>query len=184
MDIFAHGLWTAVAYKAVNQKKHISLRVWTASFWGIFPDLFAFTIPFVWIVWSIISGRFMFSDFPRSGDVEPVSQSILPVFKLASSLYNMSHSAVVFFVAYGITAFILRRHVWEMGGWLLHILIDVPTHTYHLYPTPVLWPFSSWKFNGISWGVWWFQLINYSALIAAFLLLRRKNVNKHRSKAL
>jgi hypothetical protein len=60
---------------------------------------------------------------------------------------------------------------WEMGGWLVHILCDIPTHSYRFYPTPIFWPLSSWKFNGFSWGVWWFMLLNYSALFIVFLII-------------
>jgi len=54
MDIFSHGLWAIVAYKGTNDfvlkpKSKKSLKVWLAAFWGIFPDLFSFAIPFVWI---------------------------------------------------------------------------------------------------------------------------------------
>lgn len=54
MDIFSHGLWAGAAYKAVNKKAKKPLNVWLAGFWGVFPDLFAFTIGFAWIFGSLI----------------------------------------------------------------------------------------------------------------------------------
>ena len=74
-----------------------------------------------------------------------------------------------------------------MLGWGLHILIDIPTHSYQFYPTPLLWPVSSWKFNGFSWTTPWFIIVNYLAILLVYALLyilrkrRRqkiKNLNK------
>ncbi len=67
-----------------------------------------------------------------------------------------------------------RGAVWELGGWLLHILIDIPTHSYKFYPTPFLWPIAGTKFDGLPWDTIWFQLINYSTLLIVFILLSRR----------
>ena len=184
MDIFSHGLWAGVAAKAVNKSSGIAgkikrpLKVWYTVLWGVFPDLFAFALPFVWMFWNIIFGGLKFSDFPRSETVEPAVRDTLPVFQIASGLYNISHSLIVFIIIFGLAAVLLRsklrRIPWEMSGWLLHILIDIPTHSYKFYPTPFLWPFSEWKFDGFSWGVPWFIILNYSAIILAYWFLRRR----------
>jgi hypothetical protein len=76
--------------------------------------------------------------------------------------------------------------MWAMLGWLVHILIDIPTHSYQFYPTPFLWPLSSWKFNGISWGQKWFMIANYSTIVIAYAALyfwSRKAKNKFPAKA-
>lgn len=31
------------------------------------------------------------------------------------------------------------------------MLVDMPTHSYAFFPTPVLWPLSDWKYNGWQW---------------------------------
>lgn len=178
MDIFSHGLWAGAAYKAVNKKAKKPLKVWLAGFLGIFPDLFAFTIPFVWLFWNLAFGGLSFSDIPRPDSVEPASQDTLPIFRLASLLYSISHSAIIFFVVFGIIFLIFRRPIWELGGWFIHILMDIPTHSYQFYPTPFLWPLSGWTFDGFSWGTPWFLIPNYLAIIAVYLLLRvRKKFN-------
>ena len=142
--------------------------------WGVFPDIFAFTLPFVWMFWNLIFGDMNFSDFPRPETVEPAARDTLPVFQLASQLYNISHSLIVFVVVFALIWVVFRRTPWEMSGWLLHILVDIPTHSYRFYPTPFLWPFSEWKFDGFSWGVPWFIILNYSALISVYWILRRR----------
>lgn len=174
MDIFAHGLWAGAAYKAVNKKNKRPLNVKLAAFWGVFPDLFAFTIPSVWLFWNLAFGGLSFADLPRPEETEPAPQDTLPIFRLASLLYSISHSAIIFFIISGIVFLILRRPIWELGGWLLHILLDIPTHSYQFYPTPFLWPLSGWKFDGFSWGTPWFLVLNYAAIITVYLLLRKK----------
>ena len=180
MDIFSHGLWAGVAAKAVNKSSGIAgkikrpLKVWHTVLWGVFPDLFAFALPFVWMFWNIIFGDLKFSDFPRPETVEPAVRDTLPVFQIASGLYNISHSLIVFVLVFALIWFFLRRIPWEMSGWFLHVLIDIPTHSYKFYPTPFLWPISEWKFDGFSWGVPWFIILNYSAIILAYWFLRRR----------
>jgi hypothetical protein len=179
MDIFAHGLWTAAAAKAVNKKLELKnkseLNIWRAVFFGIFPDLFAFTIPFLWIVFGFISGNLTLADIPRPHQVEPPSDGKLyAVMRLANSLYSISHSAIIFAAVFLIVWLIARRPVLELCGWLLHILIDIPSHSYQFYPTPVFWPISGWKFHGTSWATPWFMIINYSALAIVYVLLWRK----------
>lgn len=194
MDIVAHGLWAAAAAKGINRKREKSdtenqrkpLNVWWAAFWGIFPDLFAFTPAFLWFVYEVATGHFSIANLPRPEHAEPVPRDTLPIFRLASALYNISHSAVVFF-AVVLLVYLMRRLrrarmapataatlvPRELFGWLLHVLIDIPTHTYRFYPTPFLWPISGWKFDGLSWATPWFMVVNYSALIIIYLLLAR-----------
>ena len=198
MDIFSHGLWAGATAKAANKNSAVAgkikrpLKVWQMVFWGVFPDLFAFTIPLVWMFWNIIFGKMNFSDFPQPENMEPAARDPLPILQLASMLYDIGHSLIVFIVIFGLAAFLLRlelppslklwrtswRTPWEMSGWLLHILIDIPTHSYRFYPTPFLWPISEWKFNGFSWGVPWFMILNYSAIILVYWILRRRKNKK------
>jgi len=176
MDIFAHGLWAGAAYKAVNKKAKKPLNVRLAGFWGVFPDLFAFTLGFAWLFGNLIFGDMSFTDLPRPDSVEPAPQDTLPIFRLTSMLYSISHSAIIFLIVFGVVFLIFRRPIWELGGWFIHILLDIPTHSYQFYPTPFLWPISGWKFDGFSWGTPWFLILNYSAIIIVYWFLRRKKV--------
>ncbi|OGO06343.1 MAG: hypothetical protein A2Y73_03930 [Chloroflexi bacterium RBG_13_56_8] len=38
------------------------------------------------------------------------------------------------------------------GAWLLHILLDIPTHSRRRMATPIFWPLSRWAFDGLSWA--------------------------------
>jgi hypothetical protein len=175
MDTLSHGFWAGAAYKAVNNKTDKKLSVGWAAFWGVFPDLFAFTIPITMILLGMLNGTMSSADLPDPTGIEPpmARQMLWPV-QLASMLYNYSHSLVIFSLIFGLVYLLKKRPVWELGGWLLHILIDIPTHTYLFYPTPLFWPLSSWKFDGFSWGTPWFMIVNYSLLLLTYFLLRKK----------
>lgn len=174
MDVFSHGIWSALAAKAANKKIKKPLNVWLAAFWGIFPDIFAFTIPFIWLFWNLALGNMNFSDFPRPEESEPPTEVKFPIFNLASLLYNFSHSLIVFILIFALFWLIKRRLVLELSAWFFHILIDIPTHSYKFYPTPFLWPVSDFKFDGFLWSEPWFMILNYSALAVVFILLRKK----------
>lgn len=170
MDIFAHGLWTAAGARIVNRKVTKPLNVYWSLFWGIFPDIFAFSIPFTALIYQKITHTFYSELITRQGP-----EGNFPFSQLAHSLYNWSHSIVIFFIVFAVVSLLFRRPVFEMFGWLLHIFIDIPTHSAQFYPTPLFWPLSSWKFtHGFSWGVWWFQLINYTCILIVYIWLAQR----------
>ena len=165
MDIISHSAWSFLAAKAINVKKvERPLRPWHVVFWGIAPDLFSFAIFFFWVIKSIAFGETS-PELVPSGTDEPVVDGKYSISMVTAALYSMSHSIIIFFAIFVIVLLLRRRPYWEMLGWGLHILIDVPTHSYHFYPTPVLWPLSEWKFDGISWATPWLIIANYCALI-------------------
>lgn len=144
MDIVAHALWATVAAKTVNRNHPARLRVAWFAAWAAFPDVFAFAPDVVTRLWRGHHHHF--------------------------GLYELSHSLVVFVPVFALASLLFRRPVWELLGWALHILMDIPTHSAH-FPTPFLWPLSSYEFFGVSWRQWWFTAFNYSALALAFLFL-------------
>jgi len=178
MDIFAHTLWATVGAKKLNdslgkkEKKNISI-LW-ASFWGIFPDFFAFTVPTLLSIYSLIfSGKSLY-DISHHG---PHLSEGDPTFNLASYLYQYSHSIIIFLLVFGIVWIIFKRPQFVMLGWLLHIILDIPSHSLEFFPTPFLFPFSNYHFPyGIMWSNQWFMIINYSFLLFVFLyfLFRKK----------
>ena len=175
MDIFSHGLWAGAAAKAANKKREPKLNFWQAVGWGVFPDLFAFAPGFIGLLWLVATGQMSFSEWPgRHGMGEPTAGNDTAAFQLAGQLYNFSHSLIVFALMFALAWFLMRRPVWEMGGWLLHVIMDIPTHSYAFFPTPVFWPLFGWKFNGFSWATPWFLILDYSLLILVYWLLRKK----------
>jgi len=197
MDTLAHGLWATAAAKANNRFAPLKFRTKWFVFWGVLPDLFSFTPAVVWLLWQVMIEGVPFAEVPRPELLPPEVRSTFPVFRLTNALYHLSHSLIIFA---GIFLLVLavRRYrfksrqaipvsgaqlsaggaYWEMTGWMLHILIDIPTHTRRVYPTPFLWPLSDFTIDGISWGRPWFLALNYASLLVVFLLLRLKSRQK------
>jgi hypothetical protein len=162
MDILAHTLWTTAGARKINKlrekKKLEKINVVQTAFWGIFPDLFAFTIPFVLLFWNIIRGKQAFIFFNRN--------QIPGCFDLAHNLYQYSHSLIIFAAVFLFVWLIKKKPPLPMLGWALHILIDIPSHSVAFFPTPFLFPISTYYFPyGIAWSNMWFMIINYSALL-------------------
>lgn len=177
MDVFAHGLWGSAGYLALKVKLRKPLSIRLAALFSVFPDVFAFAPVFAWMAWGLLSGSLSLADMPHPDAVEPAQRDTLFIFRFTAQLYQFTHSIIVFFIVFSVVHFLLRRPVWEMGAWLLHIFIDIPTHSYQFYPTPFLWPLSGVMVDGISWGVPWFMILNYSSLVliyAALFLWRKK----------
>jgi len=165
MDIVSHGLWSVAASKYFRQKTGKKINLWWAFWWGIFPDLFAFAVPF--ISWTLHPGTR--PDFSIEPPATPDT-----MLELASRLYNYSHSLIVFGVLFLIIFYVFKTKAYSMTGWLLHILYDIPTHSYGFFPTPFLWPLADLRLNGYPWAHPWLIITNYALLGIVFLLLRKK----------
>ena len=179
MDILAHTLWTTVVARKGNiegDKKGKKFKVnlyWTA-FFGIFPDLFAFTIPFVISFYRIITGQEIFSSFTTR-------HQVADGFNLAHTLYQYSHSLVIWLLVFFIVWLIFKRPMWELLGWMFHILIDIPSHSVLFFPTLFLFPISSYVFPyGVAWSNIWFIITNYTALLLVWggFLFKKHRKNK------
>ncbi|MFA6047452.1 MAG: hypothetical protein WCV59_01570 [Parcubacteria group bacterium] len=185
MDVFAHGLWAGAASKAGNIKifKKKPLKTWKMVVFGVFPDVFAFAPAFIYMFASYIFPGIPKMDHPGPAHMEPATGNGLVINNLTHHLYNLSHSLLIFFLIFGLIWLIFRRPVWEMLGWIIHIIMDIPSHSYDFYPTPFLWPFSDFKVNGVHWGTPWFMITNYSLIILAYLVIylvkRHKNLTPH-----
>jgi len=169
MDIVAHAIWTAVAAKIVKDKTRKPLRVSWAAFWGVFPDLFTFTIPAVIRIWWYATGT------THSLMPDPESAKRL---QFAWQLYHCSHSLVVFGVVFGLVWVLRGRPVLEMLGWLLHIVIDIFTHQ-GMFAVHFLWPLSDYGYNGIRWEGRWFMVVNYGALCLALAWIWVRKKRRH-----
>jgi hypothetical protein len=175
MDIFSHGLWAVLGLRYLNLKRKIpKFSGFKVFFWGMFPDLFAFTIPFVYMIWNWLFNGIAMMTKP---DIEPIVDHG-SIIQLTGALYNISHSLIIFAIVSLIAYFIFRKKAIILGAWLMHIIMDVPTHSYQFYPTPILWPLSSWKVNGFSWANPYFLLADYLLIIIIYLFVIRRLENK------
>jgi len=163
MDIISHGLWGSVAFGRRN-----SNSFWASFLFGIMPDFVAFA-PFFALA---ILGFYKFPKF----STEPPSPGIFPDYIF--NLYSISHSLLIFGAAFLITWLILKRPFWEMSAWGLHILFDIPTHSDSFFPTPFLWPLSSFHVSGIPWADPIIFIPNVILLITLYLyffVYKKKN---------
>ena len=169
MDIISHALWSGALFKSINLKlKKRKFNFWQAAFFGMFPDVVSFVIPFI---------IFLFIILPQTGlNFLSINNAIEspPYSSIIEMLYNISHSLIIFVVVFLLIWLIFRKPIYILFGWLLHILIDIPTHLIGHFATPFLWPLSSFKINGI---IYWreplFMMIDIVLLIIVYAIIFR-----------
>lgn len=138
MDIFSHGLYGGVAFGRRSRP-----RYWLAFFFGIAPDLFSFGLFFVLTLLGL-------AEHPDWSSGQHPDPSAIPGF--VHALYDGTHSLVIFAAVFGLVWLIRQKPLYEMLGWPLHILVDIPTHSAEFFPTPFLWPLSDYQFDGWNWS--------------------------------
>ena len=155
MEIVAHSLWAAAAAITANRTSTPRISIGWSVWWTAFPDVLAFG-PLVaiglWLPYLV------------DGTSAPEVGHVLPRMGIRLPLYPAGHSLIVFLLVFGVTTIMTRRIVYSMLGWLLHIVIDVPTHSFSYYATPFLWPISDFRIDGIPWRTPWFWVVTYVAL--------------------
>ena len=108
MDILAHTLWTTAAARKGNmeieKKNRLSkINMFWIAFFGIFPDLFAFTIPFIISFYKVASGQQNFESFATR-------HQVADGFNLSHTLYQYSHSLVLWLLIFLIIWLIFKNN--------------------------------------------------------------------------
>jgi len=192
MEILAHALWAGGLAQLANRHirvKHKTFRLKPLGVagWAVFPDVIAFLPSWMWFSWQFLNGELGLGQLPQHGYFnmnEPVAAGggeIGPLW-LVRQIYHFSHSIVVFALAVLLAIFLyklitrkkafLSAGLWSLAGWLSHILVDVPSHSYEFSSTPIFWPFSDWRFGaGLDWGSSTFMFYNYALLFLFYLFL-------------
>jgi hypothetical protein len=163
MDVLAHGLWTNIMYKVIPQtRSNKKITLWGIVF-GILPDFLSFgpVIAYTIFAWIFLSQPFL---------SEPPGPD-LPFYGFAEVMYNYTHSLVVWIAVSAIVWAILKKFPWIFLGWVLHILIDIFSHTDAYFATPFLFPLSDFKVSIISWAHPVFILINYGLLLILYFFV-------------
>lgn len=137
MDILSHGLWGGIAFGRANRRSFGS-----AFGFGILADL----VPFGPFYIAVLLGL---AQRPHFGP-EPPDPSLFPDY--VHRAYSVTHSLVVFLLAFALLWMVFRKPIWESTAWGLHILFDIFTHSFRFFPTPFLWPISDFKVNSLHWG--------------------------------
>lgn len=154
MDVIAHGLWGGAAFFAQGRKQFLA-----GILIGMAPDLLSFGVFHVthpgWLTLRLagqISG--------------PPALTLLPPYVFHA--YNITHSLIVWAVAFFLLWQLTKKPPWLLGAWLLHILCDIPTHSTSYFPTPFLWPLPTPFVNGVPWSMPWFMAANYATMLIVY----------------
>ncbi|UCC78268.1 MAG: hypothetical protein JSW64_08240 [Candidatus Zixiibacteriota bacterium] len=155
MDFVSHALWGGVSFGRKNNKIFL-----LAAGISIVPDILTEGLFFVLYLLNIGGMPGWEQGHPNINDY--------PMF--ARNLYNITHSLVIFAIVFGLFWLASSRPIWIVAAWGLHILIDIPTHSLALFPTPFLWPISDLKVDGIGWDNPIILAIDVILLIAVYSL--------------
>ena len=148
MDTISHVLYSKGLF---GYKKYR----WVSLLFGAIPDLFSFGIYFIFLV------NFGAFDFGRPSVEE------IPLW--VYSLYDISHSMITASVFIGIAYIINKDFAWPMLGWPTHIIIDFFTHSIEFFPTPIFWPISDFRFDGIPWSNFYVLITNFVLIFLIFV---------------
>jgi membrane-bound metal-dependent hydrolase YbcI (DUF457 family) len=155
MDFVSHALWGGVSFGRKNK----TFFLFAAGI-SILPDV-------------LTEGLFVVLHLLNIGGMpgwENGHPNITDFPAYAQNLYNITHSFLIFAFVFALFRIVAGKPVWIIGGWGLHILIDIPTHSLALFPTPFLWPVSEFKVDGIAWDNPVIFAIDIMLLIAAYSL--------------
>ena len=89
------------------------------------------------------------------------------------NLYDFSHSIVIAFICIAIIYRINKEFCFPMYAWPFHIIVDFFTHNTQYLPTPIFWPISNYKFDGIPWSnpIIWFT--NIFCIVLLFIYRKK-----------
>ena len=137
MDILSHSLWGGIALGRKKKSDYIY-----AAILSFLPDFLAEGIMFSLVYLGVKNMPGLEHGHPNITE--------FPMY--AQNFYNITHSLIVFAIVFFIVWAIRKKPFIPLLAWALHIIIDIPTHSYELFPTPFLWPVSDFKVNGIHWS--------------------------------
>jgi hypothetical protein len=161
MDVLAHGLWTNIMYKVIPKTRNDRKTTYWGIAFGVLPDLASFTPVFIFAFYeAIFKGRQLFAGPPTNDN---------PMFQYAVESYNFTHSFVIWLAVTVLVWLIVRKFPWILLGWVLHIVIDIFSHTEAFFATPFLFPISGFKISAVSWAHPIFMTINYGLLIILYV---------------
>lgn len=164
MDFLSHGLWGGIALGRASRRSF-----WLAFGIGMAPDLLSFGLVFA-------NGLLTHGLDFFNGLGHPPTAAQIPAY--VHTLYQVTHSLVVFMAVFALVWLWRRRPLWELGAWGLHILLDIFTHSTDFFPTPFLWPLADVRVDGVPWSeprIFFGNVLLLAALYAGFYLRRRRS---------
>ncbi len=177
MDILSHTLWVVGGAEIARRRKLFTRRDLVASaMLAAIPDL----VHLVPVVFWVLFGDGSVADLHAYAVALPGEEPAMParVAMVAHHLHCTMHSAAIA-SAITLVAWLLTGKLWlPLLAWWSHILIDVVTHSDDYYPSPVLYPFTYWGFDGLAWNRPAFLATNYALLVIMYVWLHRTRARK------
>jgi hypothetical protein len=153
MDIFSHVLWGGAA---LGRKKRSDFLL--AAAFSLLPDFFAEGVMFLLVILGL----------PNMPGLEHGHPDISEFPAYAQNFYNATHSLVIFSLAFAMVWLLKKKAFLPMAAWGMHVVIDIPTHSFKLFPTPFLWPLTNFKIDGIKWDSLLILIPNYALLVILY----------------
>lgn len=156
MDTVSHALWGKGLF---GYRKYR----WYAVIFGAVPDLLSFGI------------YFLFNLLTNIQNLKFGKPELHEIPSWVFSLYDFSHSIVIACLFIAAVYTVNKDFCFPMLAWPLHILIDFFTHSIEFFPTPIFWPISDFRFDGIPWSNPIIWLSNIFFIVLIFVYRRRYN---------
>ena len=154
MDTISHALWGKGLF-GYRKYRYLSFV------FGAIPDLLSFGI------------YFLFNLILNPSTIKFGKPNLSEIPEWVFSLYNFSHSLIISIIFILIVYKINREISFTMLAWPFHILLDFFTHSIVFFPTPILWPISNYRFDGIPWSNSYIMITNIVCIFLIFIYRRR-----------
>ena len=154
MDTISHVLWGKGLF---GYRKYR----WLSLLFGALPDLLSFGLYFLF---NLISN-------PSTIRLGKPELSEIPSWVF--SLYDFSHSIIIAIIFIVMVYAINKDLYFPMLAWPFHIVLDFFTHSVQYFPTPILWPISHYRFDGIPWSNPYIMIGNTICIFFVFIYRRR-----------
>ena len=154
MDTISHTLWGKGLF-GYRKYRYLSFV------FGAIPDLLSFGI------------YFLFNLILNPSTIKFGKPNLSEIPEWVFSLYNFSHSLIISIIFILIVYKINREISFTMLAWPFHILLDFFTHSIVFFPTPILWPISNYRFDGIPWSNSYIMITNIVCIFLIFIYRRR-----------
>ena len=160
MDTVSHAIWGKGLF---GYRKY---RAYSILF-GALPDLSSFGLYFLYNL------TFNFSNFKfGKPPIETIPEWVI-------LFYNFSHSLVISITIISFVYIFSKDFCFPMLAWPFHIFLDFFTHSIDYFPTPIFWPISDYRFNGIPWSNSYILFFNFLFLLFLFFYRKKQFLLRH-----
>ena len=133
MDTLSHALWGKGLF---GYRKYQALSL----LFGALPDLLSFGLYF--LIRLLSQGINI--EFGRP-EIDTIPHWVF-------SMYNLSHSFVIVSIILLVVFLWNKNLCFPLLAWPFHIFLDSLFHNLEYFPTPILWPISDYKYDGVPWS--------------------------------